>query len=164
MPKQEPHDLQLALGCVEYEMLVLATALIMRRDSSHERLRFPDAVYQLVFAALLVKARSLVEFLLASDRRRITVKSFGLTPTNDRVLRSFYGWVSQHSVHLEWKRARDPLVLRESKYDEALHVLRESARVCERIRERGIDVRAERHRRRQAVLQAQLADLGLVDS
>src|SRR5205809_654773 len=110
MSRRQPQDLHLALGCIEYDMHVLAMSLLMRRDSVHKELLFPEGISELVSSALLVKARSLVEFLLAAKDRGITVKSFGIAPRNDPTLNKFFGFVSQHSAHLDWKRARDPLM------------------------------------------------------
>jgi hypothetical protein len=162
MSEAHPLNLPLALGCVEYEMHVLAMALLMRRDGSPSDGRFPEAVSELVASALLVKARSLVEFLTRRPNAKgITLENFGIPRRNDPVLKEFYGFVCNHSVHLDRKRASDPLVLRATKYHEALYVLRECANACNEIREKGVRLSAKRHRERHEVLRAQLTLLGI---
>ena len=90
MSRANPPNLPLALGCVEYEMHVLAMALLMRREGSSTDPRFPEAVSELVASALLLKARSLVEFLtLRGSRKRITLESFGMPRRKDQRLSRF---------------------------------------------------------------------------
>jgi hypothetical protein len=162
MPRTKPRDLSLALGCIEYEMHVLAMALLLRRDGLPRNQNFPEAVSELVASALLLKARSLVEFLtLRRNTERITLESFGIARKTDPALRRFQGFVSQHSVHLDWERARDPLVIRDANYEDAVYVLRECACACNQIQKSGVRLGPERHRKRHQVLRAQLALLGI---
>jgi hypothetical protein len=155
-------DLGLALGCLEYDMHVLAMALLIQRKGGAQWQPFPTAFSEMVASALLTKARSLVEFLMHKpEPGRITVETFGVERRKGGTLGAFLGYVSQHSVHLDWKRARAEVSRRPAKYEEALGVLRECAAVCSQIRERGVTLSAERHRKRHAVLRAQLTALGI---
>jgi hypothetical protein len=142
-------------------MHVLAMALLMRRNRMATEQPFPEAMEELVASALLQKARSLAEFLSSRKPNMICTKAFGISPSDDSVLDRFYGFVSQHSVHLDWQRARDPLLRRPEMYEEATHVLRKCAEVCAEIRARGVSLSAERHRKRHEVLRQQLALLNI---
>ena len=147
------------LGCVVYDMHLLATALLLRRDACANA---RSDLRNLADDMLPLKARSLIEFLTLKDRlkKRITVDDFGLDRKPvPQELRNLFGFVSQRSAHLTWDRAQDPLPLRPNIDRDGLRVLELANEACSQILEKGVTLSLPRHRTFYQALQSQLAQL-----
>jgi hypothetical protein len=147
-------------------MYLLAGALLIRRERFQVAGLDGNVVRQLAGDILLIKARSIVEFLTPTKKRerkaRITVESLGIldAPRDSRFLRLF-AHASQRSAHLTWERAQDPLPLIPSIDDEGLNVLRHCATICARAYENGMRLSARRHQLRHGELVTLLRMLGI---
>jgi hypothetical protein len=152
-------DTRKALGCVVYDMHLLATALLLRqyaRASGQKDLR------ELASDMLLLKGRSLFEFLTSKHRlkKRITVHDFALDPRQiPQELRDFFGFASQRSAHLSWDRAQDPLPRHPNIDSDGPVVLNLANEVCSQILAKGITLSLPRHRAYYQALLSQIAQL-----
>jgi hypothetical protein len=152
-------DTRKALGCVVYDMHLLATALLLRR---YARASGRPDLRELAGDILLLKARSLIQFLTSKRRsnKRITVHDFALhAKPVPPALRGFEGFVSQRSAHLSWDRARDPLPRRPNIDRDGLWVLDLANAACTQILAKGITLSLPRHQTYYQVLKSQLAQL-----
>jgi hypothetical protein len=148
-----------ALGCVVYDMHLLATALLLWR---YARARGRKDLRELAGDMLLLKARSLIEFLTSKHRstKKITVHDFALErKTVPSALERFIGFASQRSAHLSWDRAQDPLPRRPNIDSDGLVVLNLANEVCSQILAKGITLSLPRHRAYYQVLQSQITKL-----
>ncbi len=156
-------DPNVALGCIEYDMYVLASALLLRRAArSAGSPRVLRDATQLAADALFLKARSLLEFLTSKRRMaaRIRPHDFGFRPIPmPKGLRPLFGYVSQRCAHLSWARAQEPLLVWKDVDGTGLQVLRLASDFCAEARRSGFRLGAPRHRRRHPLVERKLAAL-----
>jgi hypothetical protein len=165
MAKSTNLDRRCALGAVEYDMHVLAGGLLLRRypprlDSPNH----PSALRELAGDAVLLKMRTLLEFLglLPKRKDRFSVSNFDLTPLRqNQEFRLFFGHISQRCAHLTKDRAREPLWVWPHLDRAGLLVLQLCAEACSAIRSTGLTPCRQAQRRRHALLQEQLRQLGV---
>jgi hypothetical protein len=152
-------DPRKALGCVIYDMRLLATALLLRR---YARARGRKDLRELAGDMLLLKARSLIQFLTSKHRsnKKITVHDFALEPkTVPSALKRFIGFASQRSAYLSWDRAQDPLAPRPSIDKDGILVLNLADEACAEMLAKGLTLSLPRHKKYYQALQLQMAEL-----
>ncbi len=126
---QDDATLGRALGNLEYEMCVLATALIERSRWRAQGSNFPlQPEHEAAAELALLKARSLLEFLTGVRNRgkQLTLATFGL-PSKKRWEKSVYGKLSQLATHLTLDRARAEPEPWPQRFRIAEDILREAA-------------------------------------
>ena len=155
-----------ALGAVEYDMHVLAAALLLRRypppaDASND----PKALRQLAGDALLLKMRALLEFLGLLDSRNgrlFSIGDFKLdTLPQDRRFGVLFGHISQRCAHLTKDRAKHRLWVWPHLDRAGLLVLALCAEASYTIRATGLFPSRSAQSSRHTVLLEQLRLLGL---
>lgn len=97
-----------ALGCVIYDMLMVASAIRQLHNPPHKftNLRFGDE--QAAFEAAMLKCRALLDFLCLPpeiNKHDIIITDLGGTPlTLSETERTFRTSVNQWCAHLDWQR------------------------------------------------------------
>jgi hypothetical protein len=110
---RSPQKLNLALGCLIYDALILAAALHARHGLNPMQRKTDDGA-MLGAETIVLKGRCLVDFLAPkkADSRDIQIQDFGREPiVLPDYLEQFKGFASRRAAHLSWKRAIDPLPL-----------------------------------------------------
>ena len=113
--KRSDRDLSIALGCVIYDALILATAIQVRRSrGSRPRLatlKWSEA--QIAIDVILLKTRVLVDFLTSRGKNPddIRASDFKYAPSHTftDLPDTFREAINKRSAHLSWTRVADSL-------------------------------------------------------
>jgi hypothetical protein len=168
---QDQATLGRALGNVEYEMYVLATALLTRakwRVHGYKRPLHPE--HEAAAELALLKTRSLFEFLTgvrkkrkkkATQHEQLTLQDFGLSLEDWPSMGQIYSRLSQYSAHLTLDRAREELPSWPERFELAEAVLRRAAQRCRDIYAENVRLSARHHKARHPLVVKQLIALGI---